>query len=360
MAPGAGTAAARPWPCLPPAFDQGRRLHALPNPEVYWLEIMLRQHELCWRAPTTPHELRVALFGSSAVYGLPLPVEETLGGYLNRHFADAGIPAHLFNLAFVTPYQVRDALLINEALPYEPNVIVYPMTLAEFRHLAPMPYPTFSRLFDMNNAALQRLAVDPPAGLEAPVAMYAEAAEKRAEQRHATDQLRDAGLYARLLTHAKAEALAARVNAPRPRFKSRATKGAKDYKCSETERTMNSYTNWKDWNVLAYLEDLQRRRGIRVLVVHWPIAHEPLGNCYSVRYTTAAVNDFSEWIRSETERRQLAYLDLRDLLPNEGFIDSLHPTAQGHRQIADRLAPALDPMLRDLVARRTRASDATR
>src|SRR5262245_5810935 len=93
---------ARPWLCLPPAFDQGRRLHPLPNPDVYWLEIMLRQHELCWRAPRTPNELRVLLLGSSAVYGFPLPVEETLSGYLNDHFARTGTPAHMFNLGFVT------------------------------------------------------------------------------------------------------------------------------------------------------------------------------------------------------------------------------------------------------------------
>jgi hypothetical protein len=302
--------------------------------------------------------VRVTLFGSSAVYGFPLPVPETLTGYLNQHFTDANIPAHLFNLAFVTPYQVRDAILINETLPYEPDVIVYPMTLAEFRHLAPMMYPTATRFFDMNDAALQRVAANPPAGLEEPVARYAEAAVHRT--RHVTDQLRDAGLYARLVTHATAEGITATINSPRQRFVSRPSGRQTDYKCSETERTMNSYTNWKDWNVLAYLDDLQRRRGIRILVVHWPIAHEPVEDCYSVRYTNAAVSDFSEWIRAETERRQLTYLDLRDLLPPELFIDSLHPTPQGHQRIAERIAQALDPIVADVTAHRRASSAATR
>lgn len=353
-------ASARPWLCLPPAFDQGRRLHPLPIPDVYWLEIMLRQHELCWRAPQTPDELRLVLFGNSAVYGFPLPAEETLSEYLNQHFADTGTAAHMFNLAFVTPYQVRDAVVINEALPYEPDIIVYPMTLAEFRHLAPMLHPTSARFFNMNTSALHRLAADPHPGLEEPVGKYVQVAGKVEAPRHPTDQLQDVGLYARRLARSTAEALAAKMNSPRPRFQSRAAPQKGGYDCIKTALGMISYTNWKDWNVLAYLDDLQRRRGIRVLVVHWPVAHEPNGNCFSVRFTNDAVNDFSAWIRHETEQRQLAYLDLRDFLPAEAYVDSLHVKAEGHRQIADRVAQALEPVMRAAAAQRAQASAGSR
>ena len=351
------SAGARPW-CVPPVFDQGRRLHPLPNPEVFWLEIMLRQHELCWRKPASTGELRVMLFGSSAVYGFPLPVEETVSEYLNRQFASANIPARLFNLAFVTPNQVRDALLMHEVLPYDPDVIVYPLTLAEFRHIAPMWFPTSTRFFEMNDAALQRLVSDPPAGLEEPVAHYAKANSNNAAHLHSTDQLRDAGLYARRLAGATAETVAARVNSPRPPHKAKAGKRQTEYDCSETERAMISYANWREWNVLAYLEDLQRRHGIRVLVVHWPIAHEPLGNCYSVRYTNAVVKDFADWISAQTTQRQLAYLDLRDFIPAETFIDSLHLKPEGHQLIAEKIAQRLNPILRDVLAQRAQVGTA--
>lgn len=128
----------RPWACLPPVFDRGLRLHPLPNPQVFWLELLLRQHELCWRRPVTPDELRVAVFGSSAVYGYPLPPEEAFTALINERFVADDVPAHLFNLAFVASYQVRDALLIAQALAYQPDVIVYPVTLADFPHRAPL------------------------------------------------------------------------------------------------------------------------------------------------------------------------------------------------------------------------------
>jgi hypothetical protein len=352
-------ASARPW-CVPPAFDQGRRLHPLPNPDVFWLELMLRQHELCWRRPATADELRVLLFGSSAVYGFPLPVEETLSTYMNQRLAAAHPPAHLFNLAFVTPNQVRDALLIHEALPYDPDVIVYPLTLAEFRHIAPMWFPTSTRFFEMNDAALRRLAADPPAGLEQPVEQYATANVNNAVRQRPAAQLRDAGLYARRLAEATAETFAAAVNSPRPRHQAKAGQRQTEYDCSETERAMISFKNWKEWNVLAYLEDLQKRRGIRVLVVHWPIAHEPLGNCYSVRYTNTAVQDFADWIAAQTRQRQLPYLDLSTFLPAESFIDSLHIKPEGHQLLADHIVKALTPILSDAAAQPAQAQGAGR
>lgn len=351
------TASPRPRFCLPPVFDHGQRLHPLPNPDVYWLEITLRQHELCWRAPASPDELRVLLIGNSAIFGLPLPIEQTLGVHLNQRFARTGTAAHLFNLGFVTPYQVRDALIINEALPYKPDVIVYPMTLGEFRHLAPIIYPTTTRFFDVNDAALKRAAADPPTGLEEPFATYLTVSDNRRNKRHATDHLRETGLYVRRLARAATEAFAFRVNGPLPPFQSRARTRQKPYDCGETERVMKSYDNWKNWNVLAYLDDLQRTRGIRSLVVHWPVAHEPNGNCYSERYTNALVDDFSAWIRTETERRQLAYVDLRDFLSPDAYIDSLHVTPEGHRQIAERIGPALDQVLQAAAAQRRTATE---
>ncbi len=345
-------ASARPWVCLPPAFDRGLRLHPLPNPDVYWFELMLRQHELCWRPAKEPDELRVLLFGNSAVYGYPLPAEQSVAGLLNAHFDESGVPAHIFNLAMVTPYQVRDAIMMREALPFAPDVIVYPVTLAEFRHLAPMPDPVAARFFSMNAAALQRAVDDPPAGLEEPLGIYRTWLTKWRNQRHWNDQLRDLGLYARRAARAWAEAVSATFNSPTPAFQPPPNARRTAYDCATAEKGYQADRDWKKWNILAYLEDLQRTHGIRILVVHWPIAHEPVGKCYSFRFTDAAVHDFSDWLRAETAQRGLAYLDLRDLLPPDLFVDSLHVTAAGHVRIADALARVLDPMLREEVTAR--------
>ena len=352
FAPIPAAAGDRPWACLPPVFDRGQRLHPLPTPAVFWLELLLRQHELCWRRPVTPDELRVAVFGSSAVYGYPLPSEEVFTSLINERFAAADIPAHLFNLAFVSPYQVRDALLIAQALAYQPDVIVYPVTLAEFSHRAPIFWATLIRFFNMNYAAMHKLTEVPPAGLEQPFALYAKNLARTASSRHSTDQLQDTGLYLREAMRTTAESIATTVNSPQRRVASGDTRRT-TYDCAETRKVMaRDYRNWKDWSILPYLADLERSRGIRVLVVHWPVAHDPIDDCYSARFTNVAVADFSEWLRAETTRWELAYLDLAALLSTDSFIDTIHMTSVGHQQVADRVARVLTPMLQNLAAQR--------
>jgi hypothetical protein len=113
------------------------------------------------------------------------------------------------------------------------------------------------------------------------------------------------------------------------------------------------FDHWRSWNILAYLEELHRSRGVEVLVVNWPVAHEPVGDCYNVRYPNAGLAEFRDWVREETRARGLAHLDLQDLLPADEFIDSLHVTAAGHA----RIAAALGPIVRTVAARRATTSD---
>ena len=346
-------AGARPWLCLPPVFDGGQRLLALPAPRIFWLELLLRQHELCWRSPATAGELRVALFGSSAVYGFPNPVEQTLGERLNRHFAEAGVPARLYNLAFVNPSQVRDAVIIHQALPYEPDVIVYAMTLSEYQHIAPVPFKPVIQFFENNRASVANLAAESPPGLELPIERWREAMERRATAPWPVDALREAGAFLRIAAAANAQWFVRQMHSDRPWVDSRQRTHVTDYDCADIERNLKTnFRNWQDWNVLAYLQYLHETRGIEVLIVSWPVVREPHGDCYNARFTTAAFEDYLAWVAQETKTRHLAYVDLHDLVPTDAFIDSIHLAPDGHRRVADGIARALDPILTALLERR--------
>src|SRR5204862_7348166 len=98
-----------------------------------------------------------------------------------------------------------------------------------------------------------------------------------------------------------------------------------EYDCEHTKDQFEiEFDHWQTWNILAYLEQLHRVHGVDVLVVNWPIAHEPVADCYNVRYPNAGLAEFRAWVRDETRARGLAHLDLQDLLPAGEFIDSLH------------------------------------
>jgi hypothetical protein len=357
----AALAATRPWLCLPPIFDGGQRLMSLPAPRLFWLELLLRQHELCWRSPATPDELRVALVGSSAVYGFPNPVEHTLGHWLNRHFADAGIPARLYNVAFVNPSQVRDALIIHDVLPYQPDVIVYPMTLSEFQHVAPVLFPSVLSFFRRNRPSVTSLFDEAPPGLEYPISRWQWWAEHRVQTPWAMDAVREVGAFLHLAAVANAHWIVRQVHSDPPYVDPRKRVHVTDYKCEDVERNFEkNYHDWQDWNVLAYLQHLRETTGTEVLIVNWPVPYEPVGDCYNARFSKAAFAEFVAWLGGETAARGLPYLDLHAFLPPDAFADSIHLGADGHRRVAAEIARALDPILSALAERRRQSSAAAR
>jgi lysophospholipase L1-like esterase len=100
--------------------------------------------------------------------------------------------------------------------------------------------------------------------------------------------------------------------------------------------------DWKRWNILAYLEQIQRTRGVEVLVINWPAVHEPVGACYNARFTTAGFEDYLAWVGPQARARGLHYLDLHDSLPRDAILDSQHLNAEGHRLMAEEIARELD------------------
>jgi hypothetical protein len=356
-------AAAPPRLCLPPVFEGGRRLHQGGAPRVFWLPLLLRQHQLCWHAAAGRDEARIFLLGSSGVFGFPLPVDESFGALLNEHFARDAIPAHLFNLCSVFPYQVRDALILHEALRYEPDLIVYPVTPSEFVHVAPALFPPqLVAFFARNRGALAELVDEETPGLDEPFDRY----RPMLALGHAPslfDRLREVGAFARVAAGEQAEALAHRLepSLPLERLNKALTTRQTNYDCATTTRKVErDFNDWKSWNILEYLADLRARRGVAVLIAHWPIAHEPVGDCYNVRLTNTLEDEFADWLREQTSRLGLPYVDLHDLLAPEEFLDSLHVSPEGHRKIAARMAEVIDPMVRGIVEKRGRSVDAAR
>ena len=65
--------------CLPPLFGERPRLHEIGPIRVVWLEVLLREHEVCWRRSSVPREQRVGGDDTSD-FGQEFPAEGlTLG-----------------------------------------------------------------------------------------------------------------------------------------------------------------------------------------------------------------------------------------------------------------------------------------
>jgi hypothetical protein len=328
--------------CLPPLFENGQRLHGLEPVKLLWIDPALRQHEICWR--DVPGETRIVVLGNSAIFGFPLPAEQSFSARLNAQFDAAGTPAHVFNLAWIFTYFLKDALILERALAYHPDVIVYAVTLADMSHLAPPPFEPIIEFLRANTDTVDAMAASPPPGLAEPLEAVRRYFDERRLEVLAARRV-NVGTYLRLLLNRQARAIATALGAA-PALPQPKTAGHRAVDCAKvTRQDRLFFEDFQSWNLLGDLAAIRARSGQRVLVINWPVAHEPEGDCYNGRYTNARLAEFNAWLAAETTRLELPYLDLSTLLPPSEFLDSLHVSPGGHQQIADRVAAALTPLL---------------
>jgi hypothetical protein len=94
------------------------------------LETMLASHAI-GKGMKPADEFRVILIGDSSVWGFLLKPEETLAGQLNQMGLKTaeGKRVVTYNLGYPTLSIIKDYLILEKALGYEPDLILWPVTL---------------------------------------------------------------------------------------------------------------------------------------------------------------------------------------------------------------------------------------
>ncbi|MEX2143213.1 MAG: hypothetical protein WD740_01350 [Anaerolineales bacterium] len=126
------------------------------NLNTYSLEAMFASHTLAGR-PKAADEYRVLLIGDSSVWGFLLQNEDTLSAALNAASLRAadGRRAVFYNLGHPTISLTKDLLILDHAMRYDPDLILWPVTLEAF----PSSKQTSSPLVQ-NNPERVRALVD--------------------------------------------------------------------------------------------------------------------------------------------------------------------------------------------------------
>ena len=260
-APACGIGAAVGVPAA--RLRRGLRLHPLPNPDVYWFELMLRQHELCWLTREAARRSRASCCSETGPRtGYPLPAEQDVAGPARTRTSAPRAARRPTSSTWRRRRPIQGPRRGTPGCAWRCrsccNVIVYPVTLAE----SPPPRADAGSgrraflLHERRGAAARRGRSAGRAGRAArhlPTWLT-----KWRNQRHWNDQLRDLGLYARRAARAWAEAVSvdlqlADAGLPTPTPKRAAT--AND--CATAEKGYQADRDWKKWNILAYLEDPQ-------------------------------------------------------------------------------------------------------
>lgn len=103
------------------------------NLSLFNLQAMFSSHKIA-DIKTSPDEFRVFLLGDSSTWGTLLEPDDTLAGQLNRMELKSPDGKHLrfYNLGYPTMSLSKDLLLLQEALRYEPDLIIWLFTLESF------------------------------------------------------------------------------------------------------------------------------------------------------------------------------------------------------------------------------------
>ena len=96
------------------------------------LDAAFASHKIHGEGKKDPQSLRVITIGDSSSWGTLLRPEETLCGQLDGKPLSDGRTVSCYNLAYPTLSLAKDYMVLNRAMAYEPDLILWPLTLESF------------------------------------------------------------------------------------------------------------------------------------------------------------------------------------------------------------------------------------
>jgi len=319
-----------------PRFPFGENPAQAYNLSLFNLDAMFASHEIA-AGPKPADEYRVILIGDSSAWGTLLRPEETLAGLLDAAHLTAcdGRTVRVYNLGYPTISLMKDLMILSEAMRYQPDLVVWPLTLEAFPTDKQLSSPivsnnasrlqalirTYNLPFDVNDPLLQKPTFwnDTIIG-----------------------QRRDLADLARLQLYGVLWA-ATGVDQVYPT----------DYQHAQTDfDTDVSFHDQQppklDESRLAFevIEAGVRVAGeTPVLIVNEPMLISTGKNSelrYNFFYPRWAYDQYRQMMAERSQQRGWKYLDLWDLVPATEFTNSaIHMTVDGESLFATRLGEAI-------------------
>jgi hypothetical protein len=303
------------------------------NLSLFNLDAMFASHKISDRR-VSADEYRIFLLGDSSTWGTLLDPGETLAGQLNfmNLAGPDGVPLKFYNLGYPTLSLTKDLLLLEEAQVYDPDLIIWLITLESF----PADKQLTSPLVENNPRAVRSLIKeygleDSTLGEGPQLPSYWDST-LFGQRRNLADILR-LQLYGIMWGVTGID----QYYPP-------------DYKQAARDLTDDlTFHDWQEGEMTANqlsLEILTAGKDgaqVPVIFVNEPILISQGANSdlrYNFYYPRWAYDEYRELMASYTVEHELIYLDYWDLVPSEEFTNTaIHTTPSGVRQLADELRP---------------------
>lgn len=311
-----------------PRFPFGENPAQSYNLSLFNISAMFAAHTIS-AAPKPATEYRIIIIGDSSSWGTLLRPEETLAGLLDSAGSTCnGKTVRVYNLGYPTISLTKDLMILDQAIEYQPDLVIWPLTLEAF----PLDKQLSSPIVANNPARVRRLIekyqlpLDPASpALTSPTWWDATIPG----QRRALADLARLQLYG-VLWSATGIDQAYPSNYEKAQTDLTADEKFHDQTPQQLDESQLSY---------AILEAGIRAMGqTSVLLINEPMLISTGKNSqirYNFFYPRWAYDQYRQQMQARATQHGWEYLDLWDLVPATEFTNSaIHLTPAGEQMLA--------------------------
>lgn len=293
---------------------------------------LLATHQIAYRAKATD-EYRVIVLGDSAVMGWGLQDAETFSAQLTaRNLQHDGRRVVAYNLAYPTASIARDNLVIEAALQYQPDAVIWFVTATGFANL---PHDDLTRaVLNINRDDLRVLTTR-----EGLTAWYAQWVLPESAYRNWI-AFKDPSLSGVWLGTLFYPYSTPDVGGAARRMRFAPVPPVAKYTLDHPAfQEMPGQT----WQFLQIAKKTLDAHHIDLLIVNEPTLigtgeHSDVN--YNQLYQRALYDRYRSVLQAQVDSYGLHYLDLWDTIPAPNFTDTvLHMDAEGYARVVDQVAP---------------------
>ena len=302
-------------------------------------ESLVAAHSLAY-TPKADDEFRVVVLGESGIAGWGLHDNDTFTAQLTaRSLKIGGKRIVAYNLAYPSPSAPRDVLILDAALHYQPDLVIWFLTPAALDD-APAAIGTNSTLFELNRARLQSITT------------------RFGLQNWFTTHLDPEPDWHSWFAIQNQDALPVWLNSLLYPFQTPSLGITDRHMGSEPIPAIARYTVGREgftvipndtWRFLDVGKTLAQEAGARLLVINEPmlIGHgENIDVNYNVEYERAFYDNIRQKLTDYALAHGFWFGDLWDAIPAAAFTDTpLHADASGYAVLVDRVAAIFKDLL---------------
>ena len=302
------------------------------NLSLYNVPAMFASHVVV--QPKAANEYRVLVMGDSATWGWFLRVEDTLTANLNRqNLSVDGRKMVAYNLGYPIMSLTKDVLLLDEAMQYQPDMIVWLVTLASF----PREKQIFPPLVHNNPAQVRQLIERYNLDLDVNDPRFVEpdfwGSTIIGQRRALADWLRLQTYGFSWMATGVDQAIPAEISLRQSEFEDDASWESFDEPAALTE-------NGLAFDVLA--AGVAIAGDIPVLIVNEPMFIADDDVRYNSFYPRWAYDAYRDLLAQVAAEDGWDYLDVWDAIAPDEFTDTpVHLTPAGSRQLSEIIGQAL-------------------